>query len=148
MSIKQLEMIAKLEREKEDQLSSELVKARQFLVDNQNKLEDIRQYRIDYLHSVQERGRQGIGGNNFAHFNSFITKLDDATDQQAQVVDTAHQVVEQRQQFFLEQQQKRKAIELLIEKDQLRRQAAEAKKEQQMLDEFATIQFFKKQNKR
>lgn len=146
MALKQLRLVAKIEQDKEDQLMQELQRANKFLVDNQEKLANIYDYRKEYMQELTNRGQGGMDGNAFAQFNAFVNKLDSVVEQQLKVIDTAKQVLDQRRQFLSEQQQKRKAVDMLIEKHLAKEKIAEAKKEQKQLDEFATQNFFRRRN--
>lgn len=144
MALKQLQLVVKIEQDKEDELMQELQRANKFLVDNQEKLGSIYDYRKEYMQELTNRGQGGMDGNAFAQFNSFVNKLDSVVEQQLKVIDTAKQVVEQRRQFLAEQQRKRKAVEMLIEKHLEKEKKAEEKKEQKLLDELSTQSFFRR----
>lgn len=144
MALKQLQLVVKIEQDKEDELMQELQRANKFLVDNQEKLGSIYDYRKEYMQELTNRGQGGMDGNAFAQFNSFVNKLDSVVEQQLKVIDTAKQVVEQRRQFLAEQQRKRKAVEMLIEKHLEKEKQAEEKKEQKLLDELSTQSFFRR----
>lgn len=65
---------------------------------------------------LTERGRQGLTGLQFGHFQAFINKLDYASKQQLEGLNQVRQVTEKRRQEWLELQQQRKAIETLLER--------------------------------
>ena len=135
-------MVAKLERDKEDKLVRDFQTAQQNLVYNQQKLDGIEEYRMDYIRQLQSKSNDGINIGSYGHYQAFIGKLEEAIKQQHGVIDTANQVVEQRKQLWLDQQRKRKAVDLLIEKHHLAQQAKADKQEQALLDEVATQRFF------
>lgn len=146
MALKQLRLVAKIEQDKEDQLMQELQTANKFLLDNQDKLANIYDYRKEYMQELTNRGQGGMDGNAFAQFNAFVNKLDSVVEQQLKVIDTAKQVVEQKRQFLAEQQQKRKAVNMLIEKYVAKEKQIEEKKEQKLLDELSTQNFFRRRD--
>lgn len=146
MALKQLRLVAKIEQDKEDQLMQELQTANKFLLDNQDKLANIYDYRKEYMQELTNRGQGGMDGNAFAQFNAFVNKLDSVVEQQLKVIDTAKQVVEQKRQFLAEQQQKRKAVNMLIEKYVEKEKQIEEKKEQKLLDELSTQNFFRRRD--
>lgn len=146
MALKQLQLVAKIEQDKEDQLMQELQTANKFLLDNQDKLANIYDYRKEYMQELTNRGQGGMDGNAFAQFNAFVNKLDSVVEQQLKVIDTAKQVVEQKRQFLAEQQQKRKAVNMLIEKYVAKEKQIEEKKEQKLLDELSTQNFFRRRD--
>ncbi|MFT4928377.1 MAG: flagellar FliJ protein [Phenylobacterium sp.] len=145
MAIKQLEMVARLERDKEDKLGREFQKAQQHLTQNEQKLDGIEEYRMDYVRQLQGKSDAGININSYSHYQQFISKLEEALEQQNQIIDTARQVVGQRKILWLEQQRKRKAVEMLVNKHYEQQLKKENKAEQALLDEVATQRFFKLQ---
>ncbi|MFT5162169.1 MAG: flagellar FliJ protein [Alteromonadaceae bacterium] len=142
MAIKQLQMVAKLEKDKEDKLVREFQQAQQNLQENKQKLGGIEQYRTEYIHQLQNKANDGINVNSYSHYQAFISKLEEAITQQSQVILTATQVVEQRKTLWLEQQRKRKAVEMLVEKHWEKQREKEGRAEQALLDEIATQKFF------
>lgn len=143
MAIKQLEMVAKLEQEKEDKLAREFQQAQHHLEQNKQKMTGIENYRMEYLRQMQTKGQSGVTIDSYGHFQSFVTKLEEAMRQQSTVVSTAFQVVAQRKNLWLEQQRKRKAVEMLIDKHWDKVRVKADKIEQALLDEVATQRFFR-----
>ncbi|WP_199611219.1 flagellar export protein FliJ [Flocculibacter collagenilyticus] len=147
MAIEQLKTVLQVEQDKEDKLGIDLRQAQHHLIDNEQKLEGIQQYRLDYMKQLHYKAQQGIEGNFYNQYQAFMKKLDSASEQQINAVNTAKRVVEQRKELWLKQQQKRKALEMLIEKHELAKQERLDKAEQQMLDEIATNQFIRNQKR-
>jgi flagellar FliJ protein len=143
MAIEQLEMVAKLERDKESKLVREFQQAQQHLQENKQKMVGIENYRMEYLRDMQNKANAGITINSYGHFQSFVTKLEEAMRQQSEIVGTAFQVVAQRKELWLVQQRKRKAVEMLIEKHWVAAGIKADKAEQALLDEIATQRFFR-----
>lgn len=144
MSLRQLTVVVEIEQKKENKLASDFQQAKQHLDMNQQKLDGVQQYRLEYMQQLHEKATVGIEGNYYSQYQEFVKKLEAAAEQQVGVIATAKKVVEQRKQLWLQQQQKRKAVELLIEKYELELLAKQNKAEQQLLDEFATNQFFRR----
>ena len=142
MAIQQLEMVAKLEKDKEDKLVREFQQAQQHLQENKQKMIGIENYRMEYLRDMQNKANSGITIDSYGHFQSFVTKLEDAMKQQSQIVSTAFQVVNQRKELWLEQQRKRKAVDMLVDKHWAGEQTKANKVEQALLDEVVTQRFF------
>ncbi|SFC23572.1 flagellar export protein FliJ [Pseudoalteromonas denitrificans] len=145
MALKQLELVLKITNDKEEKLRMEYLKSQQYLIENREKLTGLSEFRFDYMKQLQLKGEAGLSGANYSHFQSFITKIENAMDQQVQVINTAKQVVAQRQEIWLEQQMKAKAIEKLIAKKQALKTAKLNKAEQIDLDELTTNQFIQRQ---
>tara|TARA_R110002167_G_scaffold31464_11_gene103246 strand:- start:2444 stop:2890 length:447 start_codon:yes stop_codon:yes gene_type:complete len=145
MSIAQLEMVAGLERKKEQKLVQDFQLAQQHALNNKQKLAGLEQYRLDYLRQAQNKAKQGMAATSYGQHQQFIGKLDKACEQQTKVVSNAMLVAEQRRVQWLQQQKKRKAVEMLLAKQQKTLELQLAKQEQHMLDELALQRFVRKQ---
>lgn len=146
MALKQLNLVLKVTSDKEETLRLEYIKSQQYLNDSQEKLNGLSEFKFDYMKQLQAKGEAGLNGANYAHYQSFISKIENAMDQQVQVINTAKQVVAQRKEIWLEQQIKAKAIEKLIQKKNNALIQKRNKAEQISLDEFTANQFIQKQN--
>ena len=144
MQDKQLAMVAKFEREKEQKLAADYQYVLQHLRLQQEKLAGLQQHRLDYLQQIQHRGSGGMGSLSFGQHQAFIDKLDKACVIQQQEISKLDEVSDQRKNLWVSQQQKRKAVELLIEKNQHARLQKIQKQEQQMMDEVAMQKFIRK----
>ncbi len=144
MAKNKLQLLLKLEREKEETLRVTYLQAEQHLRDNQQKLKGLNDFRVEYMHQLQQKGRQGLTGAGFGHYQAFLKKIDEAIEQQSNVVGTSKRVADQRKRLWLAQEVKAKAVAKLIEKQEMRAIAAAQKAEQKMLDEFVCNQFFQR----
>jgi flagellar protein FliJ len=143
MALPQLQLLAKVQREKEDKLQALFIQAQQFASNQQAKYDGLANYRTDYIRQSQQRGMQGVQSRQFNQYLNFITKLDQALEQQNMQVQQAKKVAETRRVNWILMQRKRKAIDLLIEKELEKIAIKAQKQEQKMLDEIATQQFFR-----
>lgn len=143
MSDKQLTLVADWERDKEQKCAADFQSAQQHLLLNQQKLDGLQQYRLDYIRQMHSKGSDGVEARHFHQHNQFIGKLDKACEQQTVALQNAQKVAEQRKVLWLQQQRKRKAIEHLIEQKQAERRLKQEKQEQQMLDELALQKFLR-----
>jgi flagellar FliJ protein len=144
MALKQLQLLVQVQKEKEEKLLANFTQAQQFLQTSNERYQGLADYRTDYIRQTQQRGAQGIQSRQFNQYLNFITKLDLALEQQNAQIQQAQRVVDMRRTAWLAMQKKRKAIELLIAKDLAAGQQRQNKQEQNMLDEIATQQFFRR----
>lgn len=144
MANNKLDLLYKLESDKEESLRLNYVQAQQNLTSNQQKLQGLNDFRLEYSQQLHTRAKQGLSCETIQQYNAFINKIEEAIKQQASTVNTAKQVVEQRRKLWLAQQAKTKAIAKLIEKKAYEKQQRENKAEQKMLDEFATNIFMRR----
>lgn len=143
---KQLELLVRVQKDREEKLEAQFVQAMQFSRQAEQKYQGLADYRTDYIVQSQQQGAVGLESRQYSQFIRFIAKLDQALEQQATEIQQAQSVVEQRREQWLAMQKKRKAIEYLLEQEQ-RQQARKADKaEQVLLDEVATQQFVRRQS--
>lgn len=143
MALQQLQLLVKVQKEKEEKLQAYFVQAQQFLQTCNDRYRGLADYRTDYIRQTQQRGAAGVHARQFNQYLNFVSKLDTALEQQNLQIQQAQRVVDQRRNAWLTMQQKRKAIELLIDKELTASAQRQARQEQKMLDEIATQQFFR-----
>lgn len=143
MATNQLERVAQWEQDKEDRCAQQFQQAQQYLFEQQQRLDNIERYRLEYLDNIQNHGSAGLGARDYTQKLSFVAQLDSACVQQNQVISQAILVVDQRKQAWLAQQRKRKAVEYLIDKKRKEQIRKSEKLEQHLLDEFALHSFLR-----
>jgi flagellar FliJ protein len=136
-NLKQLQLVAEVETKKEQKLAQNYQFAAKNLLDNQQKLSGLEQYRLDYLKLIQQKGQLGVEAKELHQHQSFVAKLDRACEQQIQFVSQAVLVADQRKRQWLDQQKRRKAIEMLIAKKIKESEQIASRQEQQLFDEIA-----------
>jgi flagellar FliJ protein len=144
MAKSKFELLLKLESEKEENLRMSYLQANQNLLANQQKLQGLNDFRLEYSQQLHLKGQSGLSSAGFGQYHAFIAKIEEAIRQQASTVNTAKQVVSQRKTLWLKQQIKAKAVAKLIENQKIKAAAVVAKNEQKMLDEFTSNQFFQR----
>ncbi|KTD98877.1 MULTISPECIES: flagellar export protein FliJ [unclassified Pseudoalteromonas] len=144
MAKSKFELLLKLESEKEENLRMSYLQANQNLLANQQKLQGLNDFRLEYSQQLHLKGQSGLSSAGFGQYHAFIAKIEEAIRQQASTVNTAKQVVSQRKTLWLKQQIKAKAVAKLIENQKVKAAAIVAKNEQKMLDEFTSNQFFQR----
>ena len=144
MAKNKLDLLLKIENDKEESLRMSYLQANQNLQSNQQKLQGLNNFRLEYSQKLHLKGKSGLSSAGFGQYHAFIAKIEEAIRQQASTVNTAKQVVTQRKTLWLKQQIKAKAVAKLIENQKLKANALMAKNEQKMLDEFSANQFFQR----
>lgn len=144
MALAQLQLLVKVQQEKEDKMQAQYVAAQRNYQSMQQKYQGLADYRIEYVQQTQSRGQQGMQSRQFNQYLNFIGKLDAALTAQQQYVQQAKASADQRLLQLLAMQKKRKALEILIERELAEAQRKADKQEQKMLDEIATQQFFRR----
>lgn len=145
MANKQLELLVRVQKDREGKLETQFVQALQFFNRAEQKYQGLADYRTDYIVQSQQQGAAGLESRQYSQFIRFIAKLDQALVQQAQEIQQAQSVVQQRREKWLAMQKKRKAIEYLLDRQMLEQAEKAARQEQLLLDEVATQQFLRRQ---
>jgi len=136
-NIKQLVLVASVEKKREQNCALLYQQANTHLQANQQKLSGLERYKLDYLHGIRTKAAQGIGAKSMNQHHQFIAQLDKACEQQVLIINQAVLAVDQRKRQWLVQQQKHKAILHLIAKKQDQAKSKAAKVEQKLFDEIA-----------
>ncbi|MGB1198201.1 MAG: flagellar export protein FliJ [Thalassotalea sp.] len=146
MSLHQLNTLYKYEHDKEQKSAQQLQLAEQDYQQNLLRLQNVIDYRLEYMKRLDQRALEGIDSATYLHFHAFIAKLDNAAGQVEIAIAQAKALVEQRRNQWFAQQQKVKAVEHLQEKKITLKMAIENKREQAMFDELATQQFIRRRH--
>lgn len=142
--MKQLNTLYKFERNKEQEAAKILQAAELDYQQNKERLKNVSEYRLEYMHRLNQRSKEGIDSATYSHFHAFIAKLDNASQQVKIAVHQAKALVETRKKQWLAQHRKIQAVELLRDKKLAALQVIANKQEQKMFDEIATQQFVRR----
>ena len=147
MAEQQLLLVLELEHRKEQKALQNYQAAQQQLNLQIQKLEQLNQYRAQYIRNISQDASQGVKSLRYQQSLAFVGQLDQACEMQAKQQSQAVLVAEQRKSIWIQHQQKRKAIEQLIEKKRTAAQLAKSRKEQAVHDDFALQRFIQNQKK-
>lgn len=141
--LKQMKMLLQLEQRKEDEAAANFAQVQQQINAEQQRLDGLSQYRLDYLKQVQQLGGNGIQSMQFGQYQAFVGKLDEGVEQLHHAIVKLQKVANQRKQAWFEQRQKKKSIQHLIEQQERREAKKVAQREQKNLDDFSTQRFIR-----
>ncbi|GHE80849.1 flagellar export protein FliJ [Thalassotalea profundi] len=144
MSLQQLNILYKYEYDKERKAAQQLQIAEQDYQQNLLRLQNVGDYRLEYMRRLDQRSLEGIDSATYRHFHAFIAKLDNAAEQVEIAIKQAKALVEQRKSQWLTQRQKVKAVEHLQQQKIKVQEKINNKREQNMLDEFSTQQYVRR----
>ena len=102
----QLELLLKIESDKEEELARDMQSAQSYLASCEQKLKEVLAYKLDYLKKMQDMGTKGVEGSSYQHYQKFIFQLEQGIKKQYDVINMAKEVVQQRKTSWLEQQKK------------------------------------------
>jgi flagellar FliJ protein len=142
----QLETLLKFEQSKEEQAANTLRNAENDYQQNLIRLQSVSDYRLEYMSRLSQRSALGLDSATYNHYHAFISKLDYASDQVKIAMHQAKALVEQSKRLWLKQRQKVQAVEMLTDKRNIALLKIENRKEQNMFDEIANQQFFRRKS--
>jgi flagellar protein FliJ len=144
MSMKQLNTLYKYESDKERKAAQQLQLAEHDYQDNLMRLQNVGDYRLEYMKRLNQRSLEGIDSATYRHFHAFVAKLDNAAKQVEIAIEQAKSLMAQRKTQWLAQRQKVQAVEHLKAKKLKVMQIKANKQEQKMFDEIAQQQFVRR----
>ncbi len=144
MALSQLVLVLELEERKEAQALLDFQQAQAHLAQQQSKLEQLDQYRQQYIQGILTDASLGIRSGQYRQSQSFVGQLDKACQQQTEQITQARSVLTQRHGMWQQMQQKRSAIEQLIQRKQDTLHTQRLRKEQAVHDDFALQRFLAK----
>lgn len=132
------------QREKQVEKSLQLYQQAQFhLFEQREQLQNLHQYRRQYIAQLSEKGAQGFTISTLSKYQQFIVQIDQGvTNQQSTLIKFESDVREAKRKWK-DSQIALKALGLLLDKKNIEKLKLEDKKEQLLLDEFSTYQHFK-----
>lgn len=104
---------------------------------DQNKLQQLEDYLVEYRGARQSMGAKGMSAQQFMNYNRFSENIERAITQQTQQVATVARQVEQVRQHWQKLDARHKGLEKLYERLLLEENAALEKQLQKEQDEFA-----------
>jgi flagellar FliJ protein len=108
------------------------------------QLEMLTQYRADYEARLQNSAQRGLTVSQYANFQGFIGKLDQAIEGQNKLIIDAEYKVELAKKLWQESEKKRLSYKTLINRATATELKKENKRDQKQTDERATRTLFYK----
>ena len=106
--------------------------------DAKTKLQLLENYRTEYIQRFQTAAQAGISPQQWANYQDFTGKLDDAIAQQRKFVETSSGRTADGQRRWLDQRNKVQAFDTLSGKHQMAQRYQEGRVEQKISDEMVT----------
>ncbi|CAG9296164.1 flagellar export protein FliJ [Celerinatantimonas diazotrophica] len=141
MAINALMILCEQLKKQEQQAVAEFSQARQQLASFEHQLRQLEDYRHNYMLQAMERGSDGMLAAGFHQYQSFIQTIEKAETEQQQSVVQLRTNVERKRQIWLDLANRHKALEQLIERQRQQKAQKQARAEQKLLDEYASMQF-------
>lgn len=135
-----LETLIELTTNQTDEAAKRLGLAVRACEDTEQKLALLLQYREDYEARFKAGLAAGISATGYRNFQLFLEKLDTAIAGQQQIVLDARQRIVDERGAWQSSERKRMSYDTLATRVEQAKQHKENKREQKLMDEFATRQ--------
>jgi flagellar FliJ protein len=146
MSRDPLQLVYELREKQVEQAQLAYQRAQKSLFEQRQQLQSLHQYRRQYINQLSEKGSQGLSISDLGKYQQFIVQIDTGLTQHQQGLVKYEHDVHAHKKMWIQAQITYKAMGMLLEKKAKKRAAIEDKKEQMLLDEFTTFQYFQKQS--
>ncbi len=135
-----LETLIELATTQTDEAAKRLGRAIRACEDTEQKLALLLQYREDYEARFKAGLANGISAAGYRNFQLFLDKLDTAIAGQQRIVQDAKQRIVDERGTWQSCERKRMSFDALATRAQAAEQRKENKRDQKLMDEFATRQ--------
>jgi len=133
-SSKKLQPIANLAKQNERGAARDHGNVLRELQQQENQLNELINYRNQYIDSFNTAGASGISAIQFQDYTLFLHRLDDAIKQQQQMVTNGQATCDQSKSKWLDKRSKSKMVNKVVEKRQKIEIKDKEKREQRELE--------------
>ena len=127
--------IKNLAEDQEKQAAHALGQSRQLLVNCQLRLQELNDYRNDYVQRFNTQGSLGMSGSRIQSFQTFISQLDSAIDRQKQLVSDAEDQCRVMQQDWNRRHMRTKALGKTVQRYETQERKQQEKHAQREADD-------------
>ncbi|MBD3609348.1 MAG: flagellar export protein FliJ [Gammaproteobacteria bacterium] len=120
---------------KEDKAKQDLAASQRDLLNHQQQLQSLIQYREEYAQQFIATGQRGMSAASLQDYHGFLNKLKQAIDQQQRLVEVAEDTLEVKKKAWLKTRTDSQKVNLLLDKYILDEQSRLDKAEQKESDE-------------
>lgn len=113
---KRMQPIVRVADQRERQAAQALGDARSAAAQQESRLNDLRNYRQEYVSRFEAQGRGGLNGAQLRDYQRFLEQLDRAIGQQEQAVHNAQQNVDGSKQEWVTKNTKATAIHHVVDR--------------------------------
>ncbi|HEX8604688.1 MAG TPA: flagellar export protein FliJ [Pseudoduganella sp.] len=141
-STSQLETLIDMAQSETDDAAKRLGAALKAVSDAEAKLSMLIGYRDEYARKFQENQQAGITPMAYRNFQAFMDKLDSAIHGQEDIVRQSMKRGEHEKATWQAAERKRVSYTTLRDREEVKQQKVEAKRDQKAMDEHASRQAF------
>lgn len=127
--------IKNLAENNENKAASQLGQSNQALLQHENRLTELLDYRQEYLQRFNESGKVGMSGSQLQQYQKFIAKLDTAIAQQKQHIVLLNQQREQARHHWQQKHNRTQALDKTMQRYQGEEKHQKSRKEQREIED-------------
>ncbi len=132
-----LQPVARLAEDKQQKAARRLGDIRQKLQQQRQQLQELESYRVEYLDRLHDAARNGIKAAQLRHYQSFVSKLSEAIEQQQKVVLMAERDVGTALDNWFQTRNRMKMVDSVVSNCHVEELQGELRSEQRETDERA-----------
>ncbi len=132
-----LDAVIRVTGEREREAGRLLAERRAHLEQQEQRLEELLTYRRQYLERFRTAGGEGIPMGQLNEYRIFLSRLDQALEQQRRAVERSRTAFHRSQEQWLECRRERKAVDKLADRRAAQARRRQRRREQAETDEFA-----------
>ncbi len=137
-----IEPVKRVAEQKEKQAAQTLNQAQANYNHAQSKLDELVQYRVDYLAEFQARAQRGMSGTQLQHYKGFLSQLDRAIESQQKQIEQLKYQVSQQRQAWQSSNQRSQVVSKYQQKMQQKEQAKkDASEDRRVEDDVNNLRF-------
>jgi len=129
--------IQRIARHGEDQAAQQLGKSRKALTEQEMRLQELVAYREEYAQQFHLTGQGGLDGRQLQSYQSFLSQLDIAIEQQKQQIIQAQQNCEDHRHDWQKKHTHSEVLDSAVKRIKVQEQRTERRQEQRNSDEQA-----------
>ncbi|MBK8064499.1 MAG: flagellar export protein FliJ [Betaproteobacteria bacterium] len=134
---RQLSMLAELAHERRDAAAKRLARAAAAHKESQSKLDLLERYREDYRQRLADAAAQGLAGDELRNFRMFLTRLDQAIEQQRAEAEALLRGMNDCRTRWMSERRRERSFDVLVDRADLATRQRDDRRVQKLMDEFA-----------
>lgn len=132
-----IKLLQKLAGQYEQLAAQDLGRSTSNLSEQINRLEQLKQFRMEYTDQFRQAGQQGMDGRSIMAFQNFLQQLDTAIAQQQQTVDAAQHDKQKKKTVWQDKHTTTKVYDKTLDKTLKKEHEQDERKQQNDADDRA-----------
>ena len=131
-----MQPVIRVSEEREKQAAKELGDWQQALDQRRQQLTELQNYREEYRRYFAEVGSSGVSARRLIELQRFLAKLDQAVNQQMEVVASTERGLDVKRQSWMQARSKTQVLENVVSRYRDEEEVEQSRRDQKELDEM------------